>query len=689
MTDQPPSSSLRRTLAVAAGALSIASAGVFLILDPGPGGAQIIANGAFVAVGTLIVFRRSGNVVGPLLIAFGLGFQVNLASSVMSDRLSQTGANLAAGWLGVFGGALFFPTAWLLVALLLYFPDGLPSGRWARRLLVGSAVYSAVLTVVGLFATPQVTTNPDQKLSHPFLDDSTADSVLVIAEPLILVIVLAMLAAVPTLVTKWRRGDAVQRRQVGWLLSAGLFYVIVAGVNTALNVAGVIGGDWFLFIDAIGVITIPIAIGIAIMRYRLYDIDLIISKSLTYLGLAAAISVVYAAIVVVPLLAIGLPEDRSPGLVLPILATAVAAVAFEPIRARMQRWANRVVYGDRASPQEVLAQVTSRLSENAAGKGTHDLAELLAQGTGAEQAVVWILDGDLLRPEGVFGGSGQPDLLPIRNGALIDDDLRAWRPVRHLDVTFGAVSITKPRNDPITPDDRALLANVAAGAGLVLRNINLNLQLEQRAIQVRESRRRLLTAQDAERHRLERDLHDGAQQRVVALKVKLGIGTTMAEREGAPEIASLLSAAADQTQLAVDSLRTVAHGIYPPLLESEGLVAALRAVERSFPIPIRLDTHQIERYRRPIEETVYFCVVETFEQARMAGAEMARIRTHDLDGELVVEVALDHVSREPDLAAVRDRADAFGGEVVVDAGLDEVMRITTSIPTTRTELEPA
>ncbi len=150
---------------------------------------------------------------------------------------------------------------------------------------------------------------------------------------------------------------------------------------------------------------------------------------------------------------------------------------------------------------------------------------------------------------------------------------------------LGALSISKPHNDPVTPADRELLADVAAGAALVLRNMRLNRELEDRADEVRESRRRLIAAQDAERHRLERDLHDGAQQQVVALKVKLGIAKTWRSVKGRMRSPAESSPWPSETQDAVDSLRAVAHGIYPPLLESEGLEPALRAVERSSSLP--------------------------------------------------------------------------------------------------------
>jgi signal transduction histidine kinase len=260
--------------------------------------------------------------------------------------------------------------------------------------------------------------------------------------------------------------------------------------------------------------------------------------------------------------------------------------------------------------------------------------------------------------------------------------------VRHGDELLGAVSVVKPRNDPATPADRELVSDVAAGAGLLLRNMRLNRQLEERAREVRESRHRLIAAQDAERHRLERDLHDGAQQQVVALKVKLGIAKTLADRAGADDVAALVSGLANETQHAVDALRAVAHGIYPPLLEAEGLDVALRAIDRTSS-DLSIETISVGRYTRQVEETVYFCMLEAVGRVRMSGAESIRADLRDGDGELVVQIDHDGRVTDADLTEVSDRVDAFGGTTRTETMSGGLSRITTRLPVTETALEPA
>ncbi len=577
----------------------------------------------------------------------------------------------------------WLPCVFLPLTLgLLLFPDGrLPSPRW--RWVGWYQVAALTLAVIASL----VLNNRWSTYEVPSVSGTFGTAVEV-------VVVLAQLGAVfgiAALVARYRSGDAVIRRQIRWIASGGAFLVL--GEIAIFVIRGGLASPSDPTVEnVLNLVPLAVLIGsfwVAITRYRLYEIDTIISKSVTYLGLAIVIVGLYAAIVVGPLLIIGRSDDGGPGLILPIVASAMVAMLFEPIRSRLQRAANRLVYGDRVSPYEVLSQVTSSLPAVAAGDGTGDLAQLLARGTGAERAIVWVASGGVLRASGVFPDAGQFGIEPVAIDGLVDDDFTESLPVLHHGVPFGALTITKPSNDPITPVDRQLLSDVAAASGLLLRNISLNSELEQRAADVRASRRRLIAARDAERHRLERDLHDGAQQQVVALKVKLGIARTIAQRENADEIAARVTALADETQHAVDALRAVAHGIYPPLLDSEGLEAALRAVERMSPVDLSISTDGVGRYGRKSEETVYFCVLETVERARMSGATAVRAAVAASGADLVVSLDIDGCTTALDLTSVTDRIDAAGGTTTVEERSSGQTGITSILPVSETMFEPA
>ena len=584
--------------------------------------------------------------------------------------------------------SLWLPSVFLVLTLgLLLFPDGRPpspSWRWVARLE---------------FATVVAATLGHLVLFHPWTSaplnsfDSTAGK---FVELLMFAVLGCTVVSVASLVVRYRRSSAIVRRQIGWIAVGASVYAIAQLVRYAIW--GGVGDEGNSTQESFAGLTsllglIPLALlifsfWVAITKYRLYDLDRVISKSVTYLGLGAAITGLFALVVAVPTLVLGVSDDGQPNVVLALVATAVVAVLFEPLRARMQRWANRLVYGHRSSPHEVLSQVTSRLADSGRDGGADDLARVLAQGTGATLAAVWLRNGDRIEPLGSWSADGVLPAGPIRADSVVDDRTVVV-PVRHGDDVLGDVSITKPRDDPPTPADRELVADVASGAGLMLRNVSLNRQLEQRARDVRESRLRLISAQDAERHRLERDLHDGAQQQVVALKVKLGIAKTLAEREGAEQVASLVSGLAEETQQAVDALRAIAHGIYPPLLEAEGLEVALRAAERTSASRLTVSATGVRRYERHVEETAYCCVLEAVARAHMAGATKVDVSVADVAGELIIEI--DYAGRlgDADLTAVSDRVDAFDGTTTVDTAADGTTRVSCRLPVGDQAMEPA
>ena len=570
---------------------------------------------------------------------------------------------------------------------VLLFPDGhLPSKRW--RWVGWLMAVSLAFDTIGLaflfrpsspvpFRGFQTFTNLGETFQTLEGFDSTVAGVVASFGVLFTA---ANLAAIASLAVRSWRGDSVTKRRIKWVAIGYLALPInIVGLQTWPYYA-----DYFSNFPLVAVALVG-TYWVAISKHRLYDIDVVISKSVTYLGLAAVITAIFALVVAGPAIMLGgSTEGGAREFVLPIVATGVVALVFEPMRSRMQRWANRLVYGQRSTPYEVLSQLTAQLSETR--RGGADIAKLVAEGTGAEQAVVWLQQGDALEPDGTWPAHIMSDEL-VRPADLVDDEFTIVEEVRHRDQPLGALSVIKPRNDPVTPGDRELVSDVAAGAGLLLRNIALHRQLEERARQVRQSRLRLVAAQDKERHRLERDLHDGAQQQVVALKVKLGLAKTLASRAGADDVATLVAGLADDTQNAIDALRTIAHGIYPPLLEAEGLDVALRAVERTATQPLAIETEGLTRYERHVEETVYFCVIEGIERAHMAGASSIHVNLTNGTDEVVVDIDHDGNITEADLTALTDRIDAHGGTTVIEARANGLTRISGRVPARNAVLE--
>jgi signal transduction histidine kinase len=349
--------------------------------------------------------------------------------------------------------------------------------------------------------------------------------------------------------------------------------------------------------------------------------------------------------------------DR-PNLGLSIAATAVVAVAFQPVRSRVQHLANRLVYGKRATPYEVLSEFSSRVAgvyatEELLGR----MARLLADGTGARSATVWLRVGPEMRPAATWPEGTSPE----------QADRRVE--VSHRGEVLGALSVAKRPGESLSSVESKLLSDLASQAGVVLRNVRLTEELLARLEELAASRKRLVAAQDEERRRIERNLHDGAQQQLVALKVRLSLVERISSEEKVKAMLADLAAEADG---ALQTLRDLARGIYPPLLEQRGLAEALSAQAAKATVPVGVEAEGLGRYPREVEAAVYFCCLEALNNAgKYAGASQVVVRLRHRGGELSFEVQDDGAGfdasapRGSGLTNMADRMAAIGGEIEV------------------------
>lgn len=359
---------------------------------------------------------------------------------------------------------------------------------------------------------------------------------------------------------------------------------------------------------------IPIALFIGLVRFRLWNVERVINRTLVYGLLAAFITLTYLGIVV----GIGtwLGAGRQGNLVLSIIVTALLALLFQPLRVRMQRLANRLVYGKRATPYEVLTEFSQRVGDTYAFEDVIPrIAETIGQGTGAERAEVWLrIDSALvLSSSWPAALDSAATTLPLSDDELppFPDPDRAVA-VRHQGELLGALTVKKPPGASFSPMEDMLLEDVASQAGLVLRNATLAAELQARLAELRASRQRIVSAQDEERRRIERNIHDGAQQHLVGLAVKIRLAQDLANKD--PDAAkTLLSELQSDTTHALEAVRDLARGIYPPVLADKGLVHALEAHARRCPVEVRVEADDIERLGSDIETAVYFCCLEAIQ----------------------------------------------------------------------------
>lgn len=403
---------------------------------------------------------------------------------------------------------------------------------------------------------------------------------------------------------------------------------------------------------------IPIALFIGLLKYRLWNIDKVLSRTLAYGVLAAFVGVVYVGVVVGAGRLVG---SASSNLALSVLATGLIAVAFQPVREKVEHLANRLVYGRRATPYEVLSEFSTKMgSTSLSGDLLREMARSLAEGTGAISARVW-LEG----PGGPQLAAAYPDESPDDSAAASEQVVD----VVHRGEKLGSLALTKRQGEPLSSEESDLVANLASQAGIVMRNLKLNAELLERLDELQASRKRVLAAQYKARRQLERDLHDGAQQQLVALKVKLSLAERIATEDKVKGFLSQLQRDADDT---LQTLRDLARGIYPPLLAEKGLVVALTAQANKSPLDVTVEG-EIGRYGQEVEAAVYFCCLEALQNvAKYAGPCRVVISLASDHDSLTFEVRddgagfdSDKVARGSGLENMADRMDALGGTLTV------------------------
>jgi signal transduction histidine kinase len=640
---------------------------------------------AFVLVGAFIVMRQPRNTIGWLLMAIPLMTAVAflVGDYATYGLVTRPGSLPAARWAAWVDRWAIVPMFASFIPLFLLYPDGrIPSRRWRPALWL--AVAAPTVGTVAFALTPGRMTGSFADIEkidviNPVGLDALGGIVKALTGIAGFAILGAAFLAGASLVVRFRSRRGDERQQVKLLAFVGVAFLSALVLTMVLssffpdksdasNLVGNLGFGAMVFILTVG---IPAACAIAILKYRLYDLDVVVNKTVVYALLAAFITAVYVGIVV----GIGAGIGNKRNLGLSILATAVVAVAFQPVRDRVQHLANRLVYGKRATPYEVLSEFSERMS---GAYATEDLlprmARILAEGTGAARADVWLRIGSELKPEATWPSAGTTaaPTVAISDGELpsIGGVDRALA-VRHRGELLGALSVTKARGDPLRPAEEKLMEDLASGAGLVLRNVRLTAELLERLEELRASRQRIVAAQDQERRKLERNLHDGAQQQLVALQVRLSLAERSAEG-GCLIRDSLVSLKAEAAE-ALENLRDLARGIYPPLLADQGLTAAVASQARRAAIPVELASDGISRYPQDHEVAVYFCVLEALQNvAKYAGATHATVRLFEPNGSLAFQVADDgtgfdtsSVSYGTGMQGMADRLSALGGELAV------------------------
>jgi signal transduction histidine kinase len=601
-------------------------------------------------IGALVVSRQPRNALGWIFALLGLLITFNFAGSVYAAftlirEHESWPAGRAIAWLT--SGWVWIPMSALLVVFVpLLFPTGRAlSPRW--RFPAWFAMAFILLGVIGnAFRPGPLSTIPG--ISNPLGLVGKAAVLDNLANLSVLPLIIAVGGAVASLVVRFRHARGQERQQLKWFLYGGVLFIVpfmLHGSGTPQQIQDV---TLALFIPAL-----PTSIAIAMLKYRLYDIDLVINKSLVFGALAVFITAVYIGVVVGIGTLVG-SAGRS-NLALSIVATAIVAVAFQPVRERVRRIANRLVYGKRSTPYEVMADFSERM----AGALSVDevlprMAEAAARGVGAKATRIRLFLPDAERIV------SWPVPLEI-------DRFDRVLPVSYRGDAMGEIAVAKAIGEPITPAEGKLLTDLAAQAGLVMHNVRLTVELQRhlaeissQAAQLRTSRQRIVAAQDEERRRLGETIRRGSEEQLIRIREALTSAEQgLASDPGAAVVA--LEQLTDQATAILDALRELARGIYPPVLEDEGLTAALRThLGRTSPL-VAIESDAIVRYPSEIEAAIYFCCVEALRGATGDAA----VRLGERDGGVDFSIS-GCGPLDGRLQRMEDRVEALGGSVQFD-----------------------
>jgi signal transduction histidine kinase len=525
------------------------------------------------------------------------------------------------------------------------------------------------------------------------------------------------LAVGVVVVIRLRGATGAARGRLMWMVWGELVTVAVASVAGALSLLV----DWPArpFAGwAVAWALVPLSVLVGRSHRLVLGADRVVVHTVVVSGLVGMTGVVYL-FVVLGLGRTPVGHERTI-LVLSIGAAAVASLFALPVRSRLEEWANQRVYGDRRSPDEALRTFGGRMSRSVPmDELLLQLVETLRSTMHLSVAEIWTgSDGQLTRSVSV------PDRGPARLALGADELsvvarahaqgnawLQVWAPqllegrdgrlvrsisVAHLGQLLGLIVLERPVDDaPFSEDEDRVLVELSRQVGLALHNVRLDSALQASLEQLRErnaelvaSRARIVAAADESRRQIERNLHDGAQQHLVALAVKVGLISTLMGSD--PETAnSLLEQLRGDVQATLSELRELAHGIYPPLLRDRGLSEALRAAANRATLPTTVEVLDGARYDSEVEAAVYFCCLEAVQNAGKhagAGARIAVTVGRDGDAlwfEIVDDGAgfdLGSVGDGQGFVNMRDRLGALGGELTVRSAPGQGSTVRGAIP---------
>lgn len=558
-----------------------------------------------------------------------------------------------------------FATFVAIFMVCALFPDGKYQRRYERRMAAIWRAAVPLLIVMQLLGSARLeyTSNfiwQDRVSARNPVSVPALAGLGAVAAVAIQAGVAVLLTGVVVLIARYRRFGSAERRQIAWplygLVLTGCAILVLGAAHSAVN--GLPG--WLRYALYLPVLLlIPAGLVIGILRYRLLDIDLVVRRSVVYGALWLLIAVAYAAVAG----ALGAAAGRRVPLDLAIVLTIVVTMVAAPLRRRLERLADRLVFGRRLSGYELISQLGTRLE---ASPGPEDVASTVAAAVRLGLDARWVRVSLGQRSERPVASAGIDLMAP--------DDPVLHVPLVHGPDVVGAIDCGPKREGRYLDRDQELLATLGRQAALAIRNSQLTTELSQRFGELAESRARMVHAEAAGRRQLERDIHDGVQQELVAVLARLGLARNQLRRDKELAETTLKDVLADGRR-ALESLQELVRGIHPPVLTDRGLLDAVRERAARLPIAAEVSSDGLPpeaRFGPDIEGAAYFFVCEALGNIlKHADATRAVVCLQAEAGQLSVEVRDDgrgfavQAAGQSGLRGLRDRIEALGGRMEI------------------------
>jgi signal transduction histidine kinase len=610
-----------------------------------------------VVVGLLIANRQPRNVIAWIMLLGPLPLTMQAPVWLLFGR----------GWMLQIDRAIWpLLYAWP-IAIAFVFPNGhFLSRRWKWVAAFGAVAFGGFMTLALLDPAPFE--GEDARVRNPLAGNAVGEALT--PDVALWVFLLGMLGTLLVgaygIRLRLRRSTGVERLQTLWLAWAlGLVPIVLALcmlsglVGFALGVTFV---DWVVFPLLLGIwIATAAAIGLAITRHGLYEIERLVNRTLVYAALTALLVSAYAGMTIGLGVLVG---GDSPWVI--AVATLMVAIAFRPLRARIQDLVDRRYRRARYEGVRLVRSFEDQVRDGV--RPPEEIGQVVAEALSDSRAELFFW----LPETGAFADAGGEIV------ARLPRDDRAEREIRRDDARTAVLL-----HDPALRERRDLLDGVLGAAALSIEMARLRVEVRLQLAEVEASRARIVEAGYEERRRLERDLHDGAQQRLVSLGVQLR-RLQLGLPKGAEVLSPAIDQAVDEVGATIGDLRQIAAGVRPARLD-DGLAAALRDLARSAPVRVDVEAPR-ERVPASVEAAAYFIACEALTNAVKHGSPTkVAVRAYRDNGALRVSVSDDGVGgavvrRGSGLAGLRDRVAAHGGTFALESPRGGGTRLEVAIP---------